>query len=60
MIIPKLYLPFSSIELEKLLKHSFDWENITTTDEDFNRFKDFLIQIGVNSQVIYYYSSNCD
>jgi hypothetical protein len=41
MIIPKLYLPFSSIELQKLLKHSFDRENITTTDEDFNRFRLF-------------------
>jgi hypothetical protein len=34
--------------LEKFLKSSFDWENITTTDEHINRLKDFLRQRGVN------------
>ena len=34
--------------LENFLKYSFDWENITTTDEHINRLEDFLRQRGVN------------
>jgi uncharacterized protein YjbI with pentapeptide repeats len=34
--------------LENFLKYSFDWENITSTDEHINRLKDFLRQRGMN------------
>jgi hypothetical protein len=38
---------FTIIE-ENFLKYSFDCENISATDEDFNRLKGLLIQIGVH------------
>jgi hypothetical protein len=34
--------------LENYLRYSFDWDNITTTGKQIDRFKDFLIQHGVN------------